>query len=45
MLGSCAKHGVQADVEVIPMADVNKAYDRIVAGDVRYRCVIDMKTL
>jgi uncharacterized zinc-type alcohol dehydrogenase-like protein len=45
MLDFCGKHGVQADVEVIPMADVNKAYERVVKGDVRYRFVIDMKTL
>ena len=45
MLDHCAAHNVQADVEVIPMADVNKAYDRVVKSDVRYRFVIDMKTL
>lgn len=45
MLDFCAKHKVQPDVEVIPMADVNKAYDRVVKSDVRYRFVIDMKTL
>jgi uncharacterized zinc-type alcohol dehydrogenase-like protein len=45
MLDYCARTGVQADVEVIPMADVNRAYDRVVRGDVRYRFVIDMRTL
>jgi uncharacterized zinc-type alcohol dehydrogenase-like protein len=45
MLDFCAEHNTPADVEVIPIQDVNKAYDRTVKGDVRYRFVIDMKTL
>jgi uncharacterized zinc-type alcohol dehydrogenase-like protein len=45
MLDYCAGHNVLADVEVIPMAKVNEAYDRMVKGDVRYRFVIDLKTL
>lgn len=45
MLDFCAKHNIPADVEVIPIQDVEKAYDRTVKGDVRYRFVIDMKTL
>lgn len=45
MLNFCGEHSVPADVEVIPMQDVEKAYDRTVKGDVRYRFVIDMKTL
>ena len=45
MLDFCAKHNIPADVEVIPIRDVEKAYDRTVKGDVRYRFVIDMKTL
>ncbi|EQD78842.1 hypothetical protein B1A_02048, partial [mine drainage metagenome] len=34
-----------ADVEVIAADKINKAYDRTLAGDVRYRFVIDMKSL
>jgi len=45
MLNFCAEHNIPADVEVIPIQDVEKAYDRTVKGDVRYRFVIDMKTL
>lgn len=45
MLDFCAKAGLQADVEVIPLSQVNEAYDRVVRGDVRYRFVLDLKTL
>ena len=45
MLDFCAAHGITADVEVIPMAKINEAYDRMLKGDVKYRFVIDMATL
>jgi uncharacterized zinc-type alcohol dehydrogenase-like protein len=45
MLDFCAAHGVVADVEVIPMARINEAYERILRGDVKYRFVIDMASL
>jgi alcohol dehydrogenase (NADP+) len=45
MLNFCGEHNIPADVEVIPAQDVEKAYDRTVKGDVRYRFVIDMKSL
>jgi uncharacterized zinc-type alcohol dehydrogenase-like protein len=45
MLDFCGKHGVTADVEVIPVQQVNEAYRRMVANDVRYRFVIDMASL
>lgn len=45
MLDYCAAHSITADVEVIPMRQVNEAYDRTLKSDVRYRFVIDMKTL
>ena len=45
MLDYCAKHNITSDVEVIPMQQVNEAYERTLKGDVRYRFVIDMKTL
>ena len=45
MLDYCAEHNVTSDVEVIPIQQVNKAFERTVQGDVRYRFVIDMKTL
>ena len=45
MLDYCAQKNIVSDVEVIPMAKVNEAYERTLKGDVRYRFVIDMKTL
>jgi uncharacterized zinc-type alcohol dehydrogenase-like protein len=45
MLDYCGKHGISSDVEVIPMNQINQAYVRLVKGDVRYRFVIDMKSL
>ncbi|HLK97197.1 MAG TPA: NAD(P)-dependent alcohol dehydrogenase [Hymenobacter sp.] len=45
MLDYCAEHNIMSDVEVIPMADINTAYDRMVKGDVHYRFVIDLATL
>lgn len=45
MLDFCAKHRIPADVEVIPIQEVNAAYERMLRGDVRYRFVIDMNSL
>ncbi|MGZ5253127.1 MAG: NAD(P)-dependent alcohol dehydrogenase [Flavitalea sp.] len=45
MLDYCAEHNIVSDVEVIPMNQVNEAYERMLNGDVRYRFVSDMKTL
>lgn len=45
MLDFCAEHGVESDVELISMQQVNEAYDRVLKSDVRYRFVIDMASL
>jgi uncharacterized zinc-type alcohol dehydrogenase-like protein len=45
MLDYCAEHGILSDVEMISMVDVNAAYERVIKSDVKYRFVIDMKTL
>jgi uncharacterized zinc-type alcohol dehydrogenase-like protein len=45
VLDHCAKHGIGADVEVIPIEEVNEAYERTLRSDVRYRFVIDLATL
>jgi uncharacterized zinc-type alcohol dehydrogenase-like protein len=45
MLAFCAEHGVTADVEVLPSARVNEAFDRLRRNDVRYRFVLDMADL
>jgi uncharacterized zinc-type alcohol dehydrogenase-like protein len=45
MLDYCAEKNIVADVEVIPIQEINKAYERMIKNDVRYRFVIDMSTL
>jgi uncharacterized zinc-type alcohol dehydrogenase-like protein len=45
MLDFCAAHGIVADIEMIPMAAINDAYERMLKSDVKYRFVIDMATL
>ncbi|MGZ5133980.1 MAG: NAD(P)-dependent alcohol dehydrogenase [Flavitalea sp.] len=45
MLDYCAKNNITADVEVIDIKDINKAYERIERSDIKYRFVIDMATL
>ena len=45
MLDYCAAHNIVSDVEVIPVQKVNDAYERMLKNDVRYRFVLDMKTL
>lgn len=45
MLDFCAERGVAADVEVIPIQQINEAYERMIEGDVRYRFVIDLASL
>jgi alcohol dehydrogenase (NADP+) len=45
MLDFCAAHGVAADIEVVRADQLNDAYDRMVAGDVKYRFVLDTSTL
>ena len=45
MLDFCAEHGIVSEIEMIDIKDISKAYDRMLKGDVRYRFVIDMKTL
>ena len=45
MLDYCGKHNITADVEVIPIAQINEAFERMLKQDVKYRFVIDMATL
>jgi uncharacterized zinc-type alcohol dehydrogenase-like protein len=40
-----AGHQLAADIELIPVQDINQAYERMLRGDVRYRFVLDIKTL
>lgn len=45
MLDFCGTHNITADVEVIAMPEINAGYERMLKNDVKYRFVIDMKTL
>jgi len=45
MLDFCAEHGIVSDIELIPIQDINEAYERMLKGDVKYRFVIDMNSL
>lgn len=45
MLDFCARHDVAADVELIPIQEINLAYERMLKNDVRYRFVIDLASL
>ncbi len=45
MLNFCAEHGLGAEIEVISASQINEAYERVLASDVRYRFVIDTATL
>lgn len=45
MLDFCAEHNITSDIELITMQDIDKAYERMLKGDVKYRFVIDMATL
>jgi uncharacterized zinc-type alcohol dehydrogenase-like protein len=41
----CTSRNIKADIELIRAEDVNRAYERVVNKDVRYRFVIDMASL
>ncbi|MFJ3666037.1 NAD(P)-dependent alcohol dehydrogenase [Streptomyces sp. NPDC090106] len=45
MLDFCATHGLGAEIELIRADQINEAYERVVASDVRYRFVIDAATI
>ncbi|MDX2266687.1 MAG: NAD(P)-dependent alcohol dehydrogenase [Bryobacter sp.] len=45
MLDFCGEHNITSDVEVIPIQQVNEAYERLQKSDVKYRFVIDMASL
>jgi len=45
MLDFCAEHGITATIELIDAAEVDDYYDKVVDGHVRYRAVIDAKSL
>ncbi len=45
MLDFCGEHNVVPDVEMIDIQNINEAYERLLKSDVKYRFVIDMKSL
>ena len=45
MLNFCGAHNIVSDIEMISMQDINKAYERMLKSDVKYRFVIDMASL
>lgn len=45
MLDFCAEHDIAAEVEVISADEIDTAWERVLASDVRYRFVIDATTI
>jgi len=45
MLDYCAEHGIVSEIELIGYDRLPEAYERVVKGDVKYRFVLDGKTL
>ncbi len=45
MLDYCAEKNIVSDIELIAAQYINEAYERMIRGDVKYRFVIDMKSL
>ncbi|GAA1487370.1 NAD(P)-dependent alcohol dehydrogenase [Brachybacterium sacelli] len=44
MLDFCAEHGIAAQIETIGIEEADAAYERVVAGEVFFRAVIDTST-
>lgn len=45
MLDFCGAHNIACDIELIPIQQVNEAYDRVLKSDVKFRFVIDIASL
>lgn len=45
MLDFCAGHNITADIELIPIHQIDEAYQRLLKSDVKYRFVVDMASL
>jgi uncharacterized zinc-type alcohol dehydrogenase-like protein len=45
MLDFCAERGIVSEIEMIPIQKIDEAYDRMQKSDVKYRFVIDNKSL
>ncbi len=45
MFDFCAERNIVSDIELIPIQKINEAYARILKGDIKYRYMIDIKSL
>ena len=45
VLEFCAEHDVAPEIQKIEIAEINEAFEKMNAGDVRFRYVIDMESL
>jgi uncharacterized zinc-type alcohol dehydrogenase-like protein len=45
MLDFCGKHNIVSDIEMTSFDKLEEAWDRVVKADVKYRFVLDLKTL
>jgi len=45
MLDFCGRNNITANVEIIPIQNVNEAYERLLKADVKYRFSIDMGSI
>ncbi len=45
MLDFCAEHDIVSEIEMIPIQQINQAYERMLKNDVKYRFVIDLASL
>lgn len=45
VLDFCAEHSILPEVEIIPIQEINRAFETMMKEQVRYRFVIDMKSL
>lgn len=45
MLDFCGEHGIVPEIEVIAANQIDEAWERVLASDVRYRFVIDISTM
>lgn len=45
MLDFCGKNHITSDIELIPIQQINEAYERVLKSDVKYRFVIDLASL
>jgi len=45
MLEFCAEHNIAPEIEVIAASQIDEAWERVLASDVRYRFVIDISTM